>query len=71
LESSLQHAERLVGKPKFLRVNTVTNPGMYSLDGSQEIENLITLGNKKASDPDILYQVKSRFLNGVASMPWR
>jgi patatin-like phospholipase/acyl hydrolase len=71
VESSIQHAEHLVGKPRFLRVNTVTNPGMYSLDGSQEIENLITLGNKKASDPAILYQVKSRFLNGVASMPWR
>jgi len=71
VESSIQHAEGLIGKPRFLRVNTVTNPGMYSLDGSQEIENLIPLGNKKASDPGILYQVKSRFLNGVASIPWR
>lgn len=71
VESSIQHAERLVGEPRFLRINTVTNPGMYSLDGSKEIENLITLGNKKASDPAILYQVKSRFLNGVASMTWR
>ncbi len=71
VESSVQHAERLVGEPRFLRVNTVTNPGMYSLDSSKEIEDLITLGNKKASDPAILYQVKSRFLNGVASMPWR
>lgn len=71
VESSIQHAERLVGEPRFLRVNTVTIPRMYSLDGSKEIENLITLGNKKASDPAILNQVKSRFLNGVASMPWR
>jgi len=71
VESSLQHAERLVGKPRFLRINTVTNPGMYSMDGSKEIEDLITLGNKKASDPDILYQVKSRFLNGVSSIPWK
>jgi hypothetical protein len=44
---------------------------MYSMDGSKEIEDLITLGNKKASDPDILYQVKSRFLNGVSSIPWK
>jgi len=71
VESSIQHAEGLVGKPRFLRVNTITNPGMYSLDGSKEIDNLISLGNKKASDPNILYQVKSRFLNGVASIPWR
>jgi|GEM_PF-156418 len=71
VETSLQHAKQLVGEPRFLRVNTVTNPGMYSLDNSEEIENLITLGNKRASDTDILHQVKSRFLNGVGSMPWR
>ena len=71
VESSIQHAEKLVGEPRFLRVNTVTNSGIYSLDGSQEIENLIELGNKKASDPAILYQVKSRFLNDVKSIPWK
>lgn len=71
MDSSVQHAERLVGEPRFLRVNSITNPKMYSLDGVNEIENLITLGNKKASDPSILYQVKSRFLNGVAAMDWK
>lgn len=71
MESSIQHAERLVGEPRFLRINTVTNPGMYSLDGSADIQDLVALGNKKASDPTILYQVKSRFLNGVASIPWK
>ncbi|MGV8080369.1 MAG: CBASS cGAMP-activated phospholipase [Syntrophales bacterium] len=71
VESSIQHAKQLVGEPRFLRVNTVTNPGMYSLDGSKEIENLISLGNKEASDPFMLNQVKSRFLNGVASMHWK
>lgn len=71
IDASLQHAKNLVGEPRFLRVNTVTSPGIYSLDSSREIEALITLGNKKASDPDILYQAKSRFLNGVASIPWK
>lgn len=71
IESSIQHAERLVGEPRFLRINSVTNPGLYSLDSSREIENLIALGNKKSSDPNILYQVKSRFLNGVECMPWK
>lgn len=71
VESALKHAELLVGEPRFLRINAVTNPGMYSLDGSREIENLITLGNKKSSDPDILYQVKSRFFNGVTVLPWK
>ncbi len=71
VESSVQHAEGLVGEPRFLRINAVTTPGMYSLDGAKDIENLITLGNRKASDTSILYQVKSRFLNGVASVPWK
>lgn len=71
VESSVQHAERLVGEPRFLRINAITNSGMYTLDDSKEIEALITLGNRKASDPAIVYQVKSRFLNGVASIPWK
>lgn len=71
VESSLQHANNLVGEAKFLRINTVTIPGMYSLDSSKEVEALITLGNKEASDPSILSQVKSRFLNGVTSVPWK
>ncbi len=71
VETSLQHAEHLIGEPRFLRINTVTTPKMYSLDGSREIEDLVALGNKIASDPAILYQVKSRFLNGVASLPWK
>lgn len=71
VESSLQHAKRLVGEPRFLRINAVTNPGMYTLDGSKEIEDLITLGNKNSTDPAILYQVKSRFFTGVSSIPWK
>jgi hypothetical protein len=49
----------------------MTTPGMYALDGSKEIEDLITLGNRKASASDTLFQVKSRFLNGVNAMDWR
>jgi len=71
VDSSVKHAQLLVSEPRFLRVNTTTTPGMYALDGSKEIESLITLGNRKASDPDILYQVKSRFLNGIDAMDWK
>jgi patatin-like phospholipase/acyl hydrolase len=71
VDSSVRHAQLLVGEPRFLRLNTVTKPGMYALDGSKEIEDLITLGNRRASDPEILSQVKSRFLNGICSMDWR
>jgi uncharacterized protein len=71
VDSSVRHAQLLVGEPRFLRINTVTTPGMYALDGSKEIEDLITLGNRKGSDPEILNQVKSRFLNGIAAMDWQ
>jgi uncharacterized protein len=71
MESSLQHAELLVGKPRFLRINSVTPPKTYELDNSREIESLITLGNQQASNADNLLQVKSRFMNGVGAMDWR
>lgn len=71
VDSSVRHAQLLVGEPRFLRINTMTTPGMYKLDGSKEIEDLIALGNRKASNPEILYQVKSRFLNGIDAMDWK
>jgi predicted acylesterase/phospholipase RssA len=71
VESSVRHAELLVGEPRFLRINAVTNKGEYDLDSPKKIEDLITLGNKKGSDPATLSEVKSRFLNGIASIPWR
>ena len=67
----VDHAQKLVTEARFLRVNTMTSPGMYALDKASEIENLISLGNKRASGPSVLYQVKSRFLNGVSAMDWR
>jgi len=71
VDSSVKHAQLLIGEPRFLRVNTVTTPGMYVLDGSKEIEDLIALGNRRASEPEILSQVRSRFLNGISAMDWR
>ncbi len=70
-DASVRHAQHLVGEPRFLRVNVTTTPGMYALDGAKEIEDLIALGNRKASQPNILNQVKSRFLNGIDAMDWR
>lgn len=68
-ESSLRLARHLVGDPKFLRVNTMTAPGSYSLDGPKEIGELADLGNRAALH--LLGQVKSRFLNGVSVTPWQ
>jgi uncharacterized protein len=69
-ESSLKSAELIAGKPRFLRVNVMTIPGSYRLDSPTEIEELASLGNRQADDPEILAQVRSRFLNGVNVNPW-
>ena len=69
-ESSLKLAKNLVGDPHFLRVNVMTVPGNYSLDGAKEIGELADLGNHVALETNILSQVKSRFLNGVFATPW-
>ena len=69
-ESSLRLARHLVSDARFLRVNTVTAPGSYSLDGPREIGELADLGNRAAIQADVLGQVKSRFLNGVSVTPW-
>ena len=69
-ESSLKLARQLVGDPRFLRVNTVTVPGTYSLDGPKEIGELAELGQREAQNASVIAQVKSRFLNGVKSIPW-
>lgn len=71
MDSSIRHAQLLVGEPHFLRVNSVTVPKMYQLDNVHEIEDLVALGDKRAADPEILSQVKSRFLNGVGVIDWR
>lgn len=70
-ESSLKLARHLVGDPRFFRVNVMTTPGSYSLDGPKEIGELVDLGNRAAIQAEILGQVKSRFLNGVFAAPWK
>lgn len=71
VDSAIRHAQQLVGDPRFLRINATTPQGLYKLDDAKEVENLIALGNKTGSDPSILYQVKSRFLNGITAMNWK
>jgi patatin-like phospholipase/acyl hydrolase len=70
-DASVKHAQLLVGEPRFLRVNVMTTRREYALDGAKQIEDLIALGNRKASQTDILNQVKSRFLNGIDALDWK
>lgn len=69
-ETSQSQARRLAGEPHFLRVNVMTPQGSYKLDSSDEIDELVSLGNKEAEKPEVLNQVKARFLNGVHVLPW-
>lgn len=69
-ESSLRLARNLVSDARILRVNTVTAPGSYSLDGPREIGELADLGNRAALATEVLGQVRSRFLNGVSVTSW-
>lgn len=69
-EVSQKHAKLLAGEPRFLRVNVITSPGSYTLDSPAEIEELAALGNREAAKPEVLSQVRSRFLNGVFAAPW-
>lgn len=70
IESSLKHAELLTGKPRFLRINATTRPGAYSLDGSSQINELISLGNRYGSELTTVSEVRSRFLNNISVIPW-
>ena len=38
VNSVVDHAQKLVTEARFLRVNTMTSPGMYALDKASEIE---------------------------------
>lgn len=48
-----------------------TAQGSYRLDGPKEIGELADLGHNAAQQPEIISQIKSRFLNGISAAPWR
>ena len=70
-EVSQKHAKLLAGEPRFLRVDVTILPGNYTLDSPAEIEELAALGNREGAKPEVLGQVRSRFLNGVLLAPWK
>ena len=70
-ESSLKLARQLVTESRFLRVNVTTAKGSYRLDGPKEIGELADLGHNAAQQPEIISQIKSRFLNGISAAPWQ
>ena len=71
IDSSIDHAQRLIGDARFLRINAKTAKGQYALDDSTTVANLAALGNTTALVPSTLSQVKSRFINGISAADWR
>lgn len=71
VNSAIEHAQNLIGRARFLRIDAPTSQGQFSLDDSRQIEKLASLGIITAKNMDIKAQVQSRFLNGVAVRNWR
>lgn len=71
VNSAVDHAENLVGKARFLRIDQTIKPGEFTLDDSRRISELANLGRQQARDYEIRSQIKSRFLNGVIAGDWK
>lgn len=68
-ESTLQLTKYMLGEARVLRVNHNTPKGKYSLDNSNEINSLASLGASEAENTELINQIKSRFLNGIKAQP--
>lgn len=71
VNSSVTHSRELIGDARFIRINATTPNDCYKLDNPKGINELKTLGNKHASEPSLLAQIGSRFLNGIHALDWK
>jgi predicted acylesterase/phospholipase RssA len=69
-QGTLELASNLAGRPRLLRVDQSLVPGEVSLDNVNRIADLKDYGRQAAGHPDMLADVKARFLNGVRVEPW-
>jgi uncharacterized protein len=67
---TLELANSLAGRPRLLRVDQTLVPGEVSLDNVNRIVDLRDYGREAAGHPDMLADVKARFLNGVRVEQW-
>jgi uncharacterized protein len=63
-------ANSLVGRARILRVDQTLVPGAVSLDNVNQIAALKDYGTRLAARPEMLADVKERFLNGAPVEPW-
>lgn len=64
-EAAHKQAMLLLGRERFLRVDSPTRPGEYSLDSADQVQALVALGRGKAVEREVLEPVRLRFLNGM------
>lgn len=69
-KGTLELASNLAGRARLLRIDQTLVPGEVSLDNVNRIPDLKDYGTEAASHPDVLADVKARFLNGIRAEPW-
>lgn len=71
VSAAIDHAQNLIGRARFLRIDAPSTPGQFSLDDSRKIEQLASLGAEIGKNVEIKSQIQSRFLNGVMVRDWK
>ena len=69
-QGTIELSGTLAGRTRLLRVDQTMLPGEVSLDNIGRIPDLKDFGRTVAGHPDLIADVKARFLNGIKVEPW-
>jgi hypothetical protein len=69
-QGAAELALRLAGSVRLLRVDQTVLPGEVSLDNVDRIRDLKDYGENVATLPEVLREIRERFINGVPVEPW-
>jgi patatin-like phospholipase/acyl hydrolase len=69
-DGTIALANSLAGRPRMLRVDQMLIPNEVSLDNVNRIDDLNDYGRRVAGEPEMLADIKARFLNGISVEPW-
>jgi patatin-like phospholipase/acyl hydrolase len=69
-QATSELAGTLAGRARLLRVDQTLVPGEVSLDKVASISDLRDYGREAAGHPDIVAQIRARFVNGVPANRW-
>lgn len=71
VNAAVDHAQSLIGRARFLRIDVPTSKDQFSLDDSRKIEELASLGAATAKNVETKSQIRSRFLNRITVRDWK